>query len=157
MLAAHPTIYACWIGILALSNGEVIILVVLIAAPIAAVAFMGAGGVYRQIGKGPFAIDREDPSETAESTPEQERAVRDEELRQLLEAKAYRQRERGETPIDVDAEIDRLAAQAPAPAVDPGLEEEVRQMIVASNERRIRRGKEPLDVEAEVTRRLREI
>ena len=34
---------------LAVSNGEVIIIVVLVAVPIAAIAFAGAGGVYREI------------------------------------------------------------------------------------------------------------
>ena len=144
----------------ALSNGEVIILVVLIAAPIAAIAFAGAGSVYRQIGKGPFAIDRERPAPPGggeAGDPAEERAVRDAELRQLLEAKAYRQRARGEAPLDVESELRRIdLEQAPA-AADPGLEEEVRQMVIASNERRQRRGEEPLDVEAEVARRLREI
>lgn len=146
-------------GTLALSNGEVIIAVVLIAAPIAAIAFVGAGTVYRQIGKGPFAIDRDETWRRSgeETSPEAEREIREAEVHQLLEAKAYRQRERGEEPIDVDEEMRRLAEETPPPATEPGLEEEVRQMVVASNERRIRRGEVPLDVEAEVARRLRQI
>ncbi len=143
-------------GTFALSNGEVIILVVLVAAPIAALAFAGAGSVYRQIGKGPFAIDREAPSQRSTGTAEEEREIRDAEVR-LLEAKAFRQRERGEEPVDVEAEMRRLDTAPPPAASDPGLEEEVRQMVIASNERRVRRGEEPVDVEAEVSRRLREI
>ncbi len=34
--------------------------------------------------------------------------IREAEIRQLLEAKAYRQAERGEEPIDVEAELQRL-------------------------------------------------
>jgi hypothetical protein len=46
-------------------------------------------------------------AEDAEFEPGEERAA---ELRQMLEGKAFRQRERGETPIDVDAELARLLA-----------------------------------------------
>jgi hypothetical protein len=77
----------------------------------------------------------------------------------MLEAKAYRQRARGETVLDVEAELSRLLADpAPeTPGTDPGLAEEVRQLVVASNERRVRQGKEPLDVDQEVERQLREL
>ena len=87
--------------------------------------------------------------------------VREDELRQMLEAKAYRQSARGEEPLDVDAELDRLLAEqgsgAGSPADDPALRDEVRQLVMARNERRARQGKEPLDVEAEVERQLREL
>ena len=88
--------------------------------------------------------------------------MREDEIRQMLEAKAYRQSTRGEEPLDVDAEVGRLLAEqragpeAPA-SDDPALREEVRQLVVARNERRARQGKEPLDVEAEVERQLREL
>jgi hypothetical protein len=77
----------------------------------------------------------------------------------MLEAKAYRQRARGETGLDVEAELARLLAEGPAPAAgsDPGLIEEVRQLVMARNERRMRQGKEPLDVDREVARQLREL
>ena len=45
----------------AVSNGDVIIIVVLVAVPIAAIAFAGAGAVYREIGKGAFAMDHDAP------------------------------------------------------------------------------------------------
>jgi hypothetical protein len=86
--------------------------------------------------------------------------TRDAEIRQLLEAKAYRQRTRGETPLDVKAEMERLLAEEPEakPAgIDRQLVEEVRQLVMARNERRARQGKEPLDVEREVERQLREL
>jgi hypothetical protein len=85
--------------------------------------------------------------------------VREDEIRQMLEAKAYRQSARGETPVDVDSELERLVNEEPAAPTgeDPQLRAEVRQLVIARNERRARQGKEPLDVEAEVERRLREL
>jgi hypothetical protein len=78
-------------------------------------------------------------------------------MRQMLEAKAYRQRQRGEEPIDVDAEMRRLNSPAVPTRVDPALVEEVRQLVVARNARRARQGKEPLDVGSEVERQLRDL
>ena len=77
----------------------------------------------------------------------------------MLEAKAYRQRARGEAALDVEAELSRLLADRPPAAggSDPALAEEVRQLVVARNERRMRQGKEPLDVDREVERQLREL
>lgn len=144
----------------AVSNGEVIIIVVAVVAPIAAIAFAGAGAVYREIGRGTFAMDHErrDPQGSDLNTATG-RAEQRAELRQMLEAKAYRQRQRGESPIDVEAELRRISAApaAAAPADDPALAAEVRQLVIARNERRARRGEEPLDVEREVARQLREL
>jgi hypothetical protein len=80
-------------------------------------------------------------------------AERDEEIRQMLDARNARRERRGEPPLDVDAELAALARPAP----DPGLREEVRQLVVASNHRRVRAGKAPLDVEAELERRIRDL
>ena len=91
----------------AVSNGEVIILVVLVAAPIAAVAFAGAGAVYREIGKGAFAMDHEKRPSGPDLSTGAGRAIQQAEIRQMLEAKAYRQRQRGEEPLDVEAELRR--------------------------------------------------
>jgi hypothetical protein len=150
---------------LAVTNGDVILIVVFVAIPVAGIAFaMGAGGAFRSIGKGGLSVEldsdygegmRDSGAEMATLDAEA-----DAELRQLLEAKAYRQSARGEEPLDIDAEMERLRTeQQPAPAVraDPGLREEVRQLVVARNERRARQGKEPLDVEAEIERQLRDL
>ena len=77
-------------------------------------------------------------------------AERDDEIRQLLEARNERRARRGEAPIDVDSELARLTA----PAIDPALREEIRQLVVARNHRRVRAGKPPLDVEAEIEREI---
>jgi hypothetical protein len=144
---------------IAITNGQVIIIVTLIAAPLAAIAFMGVGAALRQLGKGRFAIEQDLPRKTMGAARPVSRQVREAEIRQMLEAKAYRQQARGETPLDVDVELDRLLADAPSPAVvaDAELREEVRQLVVARNERRIRRGEAPQDVEAEVERQLRDL
>ena len=147
---------------LALSSGEAILVIVLAAIPVAALSFaLGSGTAYRQIGKGQFSVEFEHdlPQKVKDSDADESDRVRDAELRQLLEAKAYRQRARGEEPLDVDAELERIRAEEVAgPGVDdPALVEEVRQLVVARNARRERRGEEPLDVEAEVRRQLRDL
>lgn len=148
---------------LALSNGEAILVIVLATIPIGAITFaLGAGGAFRQIGKGQFAVQFEHdlPQKLTDSDEAASAEVREADLRQLLEAKAYRQSTRGEQPLDVDAELERILAEersAVSPGSDPQLREEVRQLVVARNERRARKGEEPLDVEAEVERQLSEL
>jgi hypothetical protein len=145
---------------LGLSDGEVILLVVFVAIPLAGIVFIaGAGNAYREIGKGGLSLDLESdhPQPMRDSGAGQ--AVAEEELRQLVEAKAYRQRARGEQPVDVDSEVERLLREQQAPPVrqDAGLRDEVRQLVIARNERRVRQGKEPLDVDQEVDRQLRDL
>jgi hypothetical protein len=147
---------------LSLSTGEVILIVVFATIPVALLTFaLGAKNALNQVGKGQFAVEfeRDLPSKVTDSDAENSPAAREAEIRQLLEAKSYRQQARGEGPLDVDAELGRLLSEAPtAPTgVDPQLVEEVRQLVVARNERRARQGKEPLDVEREVERQLREL
>jgi hypothetical protein len=148
----------------ALTNGDVILIVALSTIPIAALVFIvGAAKAYREIGKGQFAVqfDSDLPQKMRDSDAEGGAGgEREAELRQMLEAKAFRQRARGEDEVDVDAELDRLLAEpeheTPAGS-DAELREEVRQIVVARNQRRQRQGKEPLDIEAEVERQLREL
>src|SRR5690242_11763479 len=142
----------------AVSNGEVILIVTFVVLPIAAIAFAGAGAVYREIGKGAFAMDHDKPSRGgADLSSAAARAEQQVEMRQMLEAKAYRQRQRGEEPIDVEAEMTRLNSPAAPTRIDPELVEEVRQLVLARNARRVRQGKEPLDVGAEVERQLADL
>ena len=77
-------------------------------------------------------------------------AERDEEIRQMLEARNARRRRRGEPELDLEAEIARLTA----PAVDDELRAEIRDLVIARNHRRARQGKPPLDVEAEIERQI---
>jgi hypothetical protein len=149
---------------LAITNGEVILIIVFAAIPIAAFAFIaGAGNALRQVGKGAFSVEFESdmPQKLRDTDAEAaDVSEREDEIRQLLEAKAYRQESRGEQPIDIDSELDRLLSSessAQRPSNDAALREEVRQLVVARNARRERQGKEPLDVDAEVERQLREL
>jgi hypothetical protein len=142
--------------------GTVLILVVLVALPLGAVAFaMGAGNALKQIGKGDFAIEQEMPQRSGSgSPPVVSTAVREEEIRQMVEARSYRRVARGEEALDVDSEVEKLlepASGSGALAHDEGLREEVRQLVVARNERRKRQGKEALDVEKEIERQLSEL
>lgn len=146
---------------LAISNGDVILIVAFVALPIAAIAFAGAGAVYRQIGKGAFEMQLESDLEPARGRSAADegatRQEQEEEIRQMLEAKAFRQRERGEPALDVDDEMRKLLAPKVDPSADPELIEEVRALVVARNERRLRRGEEPLDVETEIARQLSDL
>jgi hypothetical protein len=89
-------------------------------------------------------------------------AIRDEEIRQMLQAKSDRRVDRGQEPLDLEGELARRTAAdgAPAPAADQQqaeLRDEVRQLVVARNERRMRQGQDPLDVESEVDRQMRDL
>jgi hypothetical protein len=146
-------------ALLALSTGDVFLIAIIVTVPFALLSFLGARHALGQIGKGQFAIEQELPQRGGGGPAPASREAREAEVRQMVEAKAYRQAARGETPLDVDAEVKRLLEERPGPALggDPGLREEVRQLVVARNERRMRKGEEPLDVDAEVERQLREL
>ncbi len=75
---------------------------------------------------------------------------RDDEIRQLLEARNARRARRGEAPLDVEQELRRLTT----PAIDAELRSEIRDLVIARNHRRVRSGKPPLDVEAEIEREI---
>ena len=147
----------------ALSTGDAILIIVFATIPIAALTFaLGARGALDQIGKGQFAVEFEsdlDQDGGAEDDAGAAPGVREAEIRQLLEAKAYRQDARGEAPLDVDVELTRLLAEGQGTSLgeDAQLREEVRQLVVARNERRVRQGKEPLEVDREVERQLRDL
>jgi hypothetical protein len=78
---------------------------------------------------------------------------RDEEIRQMLEARNTRRIRRGEQPVDIEIEIARLTA----PQIDPELRAEIRDLVIARNFRRTRAGKAPLDVDAEIEREIEQL
>jgi hypothetical protein len=139
----------------------VLILVVLIALPIGAFAFArGAGNALKEIGKGQFAMDHDLPQRGTAPPPPVSAAVREEEIRQMVQARSDRAVARGEKPRDVDAEVEELLAPERGKGSlgrDQELREEVRQLVVARNERRQRQGKKPLDVDREIERQLHEL
>ena len=146
---------------ISLSTGDVILIIVFATIPIALLTFvLGAGNALKEIGKGPLSVEFESdlPQRVTDDDASASPAAREAEIRQLLQAKAYRQRQRGEEPLDVDEEMRKMLAPAAVNFdADPALVEEVRQLVVARNGRRIRQGKEPLDVEAEVRRQLEDL
>ena len=146
---------------LAVSNGEAILIIVLVAIPIGALSFIGSGEAFRQIGKGPLSIEQDFPQRSTGGPPAPISAeTREAEIRQFLEGKSYRLAARGEKPLDVEAELHRLLTEgrpSGSLARDAQLVSEVRELVEASNARRIRMGREPLDVEAEVKRQLAEL
>ena len=145
-----------------LDNGKIMILIVILVAPLAALAFATVGTALKTLGKGQWAIDRELPPSRGltDSSVAVPRSVREAEIRQMVEAKSYRREARGEPALDIEAEVERLLDETetgPAAGVDRELREEVRQLVLARNERRMRQGKEPLEVQAEVDRQLRDL
>jgi hypothetical protein len=133
--------------------GIVLVVVVVLAAIVAIVTLAGFGRAYDEIGRGGLSLRDGSDRPAREVTPAMAAGERDEEIRQMLEARNARRIRQGKEPLDVEAELAALSR----PAVDPGLAGEVRDLVVARNARRVRQGKEPLDVEAEVARRLRDL
>jgi hypothetical protein len=119
---------------------------------IAVLALVGSGQTWESFGRNRLVMDRElrrpPPPGSAAALDE-----RDDEIRQLLEARNARRARRGEAPIDVEAEFRRLTA----PQLDDELRAEIRDLVVARNHRRIRAGKPPLDVEAEIERQIADL
>ncbi len=140
----------------------VVVGAVVLFALVGIAAFLAGGSVYDQIGEGGLSMggNATGPSESAEGSPPAQ-AEREQEIRQMLQARSERLVRRGEQPLDVDAEIAKLehpaAEGSPGAEHDAGLTEEVRQLVKARNERRGRAGEPPLDVESEVQRTLSEL
>jgi hypothetical protein len=134
------------------------------------VFLLSGGSAYDEIGRGGLSGESEQPPAPApavgaawerralRANPELERAERDREIRQMLQARSERRVRRGEPALDIEAELAALTAERPAQAQpDDGIAHEVLQLVVARNERRERQGLEPLDIEAEVQRTLAEL
>ena len=142
-----------------IESGTILILIVLLALPIGAIVFAtGASGALKQIGKGDFAIDQD--MQHGGSAAPVSAAVREEEIRQMIQARSDRGVRKGRKALDVDKEVEKLlASEKPGPGLagDRELREEVRQLVVARNERRKRQGKDELDVDREIERQLRDL
>ena len=133
--------------------GIVLVVVVVLAAIVAIGTLGGFGRAYDQIGRGGMSLRDGSDRPAGEITPAMAAGERDEEIRQMLEARNARRLRQGKEPVDIDAEARALDR----PALDAGIAAEVRQLVVARNARRVRQGKEPLDMEAEVARRLKDL
>ena len=133
----------------------VLLVVVIGGALVAVITFIGTGKLYEQIGRGGLSINEEVGRGNPKAAPAPEAAgVREDEIRQLLQARNERRARRGQAPLDIEEELRRLTAKTD---IDPALREEIRQLVIARNERRARQGKPPLDVEEEIERQVREL
>jgi hypothetical protein len=123
--------------------------------------FTRSSNLYDQIGQGglSFGDDRSggaSGSEAPASRPSIGLDEREQEIRQMLQARSDRLVDQGHAPLDIDAELAKLQPSGPGAYQDSGLAAEVRQLVLARNERRRRQGLPALDVEAEVARTLAE-
>jgi hypothetical protein len=127
---------------LATSDATIFALVVFLVVAVGVLGAIAAGlrgrDAYGRIGGGGPRPERPPGAEAAE---------RDEEIRQLEDARRRRLERRAAAGVPEPAR---------APAIDLELADELRQLAQARNVRRARAGLEPLDVEAEVARRMRE-
>ena len=129
----------------------IVVIAVAVVAAVAAVAtLLSSGGQYDRIGRGDLTFDRDAtaPAPASASDP-----YREDEIRQLLEARNARRAAAGKDTVDVEAELAALTR----PAADDELRAEIRSLVEARNARRVARGQDPLDVEAEIARRLSEL
>ncbi|HEY3828650.1 MAG TPA: hypothetical protein VGL57_05590 [Solirubrobacteraceae bacterium] len=135
--------------------------------------------LYDQIGQGGLTLGEDRTAGRGHSAPAEpgdfdalaglesaHRAEREQEIRQMLQARSDRRVRSGDAPLDIDAELAKLErtqhfGSAPLGPTgegprDSGLAIEVRQLVLARNERRLRQGQPALDIEAEVARTLAE-
>jgi hypothetical protein len=132
--------------------GTVLWIVCITGAILAVIALISTQKTWQDFGKDGLLMDSELPRGAGQSSAAAVRE-RDEEIRQMLEARNARRVRRGEQPLDVEEELAKLTA----PQIDPGLRAEIRDLVIARNFRRTRAGKPPLDVEGEIERQISEL
>lgn len=129
--------------------GIVIFSVVGISGLIAIATFVfGGAPPHSTIGGNAFTVADAGP-ETAE--------MREDDVRQMLEARNQRRIARGESPGDVDAELRDLLAPQQDRALDGEVLAEVQAIVSARQARRRRRGRPEGDFDAEVDELVRSI
>lgn len=95
-----------------------VLLLTCVAAPLVGLLLRRVAGGWEQIGRGPLSMEHGPEARShsaptpgligfAESEPV-DREAQEAEVRQMLAAKAERQRRAGEEPVDVEAEAERL-------------------------------------------------
>lgn len=131
--------------------GIVIFSVVGISGLIAIGAFIyGGAPPHSSIGAGAFTPSENDPGvETLE--------MRDDDVRQMLEARNRRRVARGEAPADIDAEMRELLDGQKDQPLDAEVLAEVESMVNARRARRRRKGQPEGDFQAEVDELLRSV
>jgi hypothetical protein len=129
--------------------GTVLWVVCGVSLLIAVVALMLSGKTWEDYGKNALIMDG-DLARGPKAGSAAALLERDDEIRQMLDARNARRQRRGERPIDVEQELKRLTA----PQIDAELRGEIRDLVIARNHRRARSGKPALDVEAEIEREI---
>ncbi|MDO9410704.1 hypothetical protein [Patulibacter sp.] len=131
--------------------GIVIFSVVAISGLIAIGTFIfGGAPPHSSIGGNAFTASTGDPGV---ETPE----MREDEVRQMLEARNRRRIARGETPGDIDAEMRDLLSASRRTDVDTEVRAEVEAIVGARQARRRRKGQPEGDFQAEVDELIRSI
>ncbi len=102
----------------ATGKGVVVLLVTGVVAPLIGLLLRQVGGGWEAIGKGSLSMEHEPETRRAAAgepgligfaaQEPVDREAQEAEVRQMLRAKAERQRRRGEEPVDVEAEAERL-------------------------------------------------
>lgn len=92
----------------ALDSDTVLVLITLVVAPIAAIAFARSGPAWERIGRGPLAIEEAPPAESSDRAAEE--ALLRAEVGQHVRADNERRRRRGEAQLDVEEETERRLA-----------------------------------------------
>ncbi len=87
--------------------GIVLVVVVVIAALVAVASWLAGPSAYDQIGRGGLSLRDGSERGVHEDPPAAAAAVRDEEIRQLIEARNARRVRQGKEPLDVEAEVSR--------------------------------------------------
>ena len=75
--------------------GVLVIVFASVAGIVAILSYIGAGDVYKSIGKGQFALDTEDRPRGPKPGSPAAQAEQEEEVRQLVQAKSDRREARG--------------------------------------------------------------
>ena len=126
----------------------VVFVVAILAGAVAIYLLVGSGRLFGQVGGN--GLDERDGTPGGDTDAPGER---EQDIREMIEARNAHREARGEETQDLDEELAELLHRP----VDEGLREEIRELVVARNHRRERNGLEPLDVEVEIERRLREL
>lgn len=131
--------------------GIVIFSVVGISGLIAIGTFIfGGAPPHSTIGGNTFVPSTGDPGVETED-------MREDDVRQMLEARNKRRIARGESPADIDAELRELLSQPAEVSTDAEIRAEVEAIITARHARRRRRGRPVGDFDTEVEELLRTI
>ena len=131
--------------------GTVVVIVCAVGVAGAVLALLFGRRAWEDYGRDHLLMEREPAGPASGSAAAL--VERDEEIRQMLEARNARRRRRGEPELDVETYLNPVTP-LPGPVVDGELRAEIRDLVIARNHRRARQGKPPLDVEAEVQRQI---